>query len=264
MSSTCKPLCCILSRSLSHPRTSFVASKHLYDKISVDCSTATYPRLVRGIHHKQSISVELLADKLIRHECDGLSGHDTEEARGNALPQCRRSLFLSDHHAGLEQTTVLGLHALSNDLLLHPCFDNVKGIVHHGAESTTDTSKDQALPRPQTDVALALVLPPLNDCFLEVVVSSEINSLVASLTHHGRYYTLVQRPDTFLPNNHGCRLQHVGVLAVLQLGRIDHGIVLTLHPNFAHLGRRYHHNSLGQARGQSGKEGDGSSVLSRR
>ena len=58
-----------------------------------------YMRLVRRVYHKESTSIELLANKLIGYEGNGLSWHDAEEARGNALPQRRRSLLLGNHQA---------------------------------------------------------------------------------------------------------------------------------------------------------------------
>mmetsp|Transcript_17917 Transcript_17917/g.39197 ORF Transcript_17917/g.39197 Transcript_17917/m.39197 type:complete len:204 (+) Transcript_17917:1196-1807(+) len=196
------------------------------------------------IHHKQSISVELFANKLVRHERDGLSRHDTEKTGRDSLPKRRGALLLGNHDARLQQPIVLGRNALPDYLLLHPRLDDIKRIVNHRTKATANPAKDKTLPRSQPNVTLPPVLPPLDDSILEPVVRSEVDGLIASLPHHGRDDALVEGSESLLPNNHHGGLSDVGVLPMLELSRIDHGIVLRLHPDLANLGRRYDHDGF--------------------
>ena len=135
-------------------------------------------------------------------------------------------------------------------------------VVNHRTKATANPTKDEALPRPQPDAALASVLPPLDDGILEPVVRREVDGLVAALPHHGRDDALVEGAESLLADDDHGGLDDVGVLPMPELGGIDHGIVLRLHPDLAHLGGRYDHDRLREARRQSGEERDGTGVLS--
>jgi hypothetical protein len=97
---------------------------------------------------------------------------------------------------------------------------------------------------------------PLHDLLFNGTVSRKVDGLVATLAQHGGYHALVERARAFfLDNEHG-RLQDIGVLAVLHSGRIHHGVILRLHPNFADFGGGDNEDGFGQTGEQPRREGN--------
>ena len=96
----------------------------------------------------------------------------------------------------------------------------------------------------------------LHDLLLNGTVRRKVDGLITALTQHGRHHALVQGTNTFFTDNRHGRLEYIRVLAMLHLRRINHGVILRLHTDFAHFGGCDHHNGFGQSRKETCSKGN--------
>lgn len=152
--------------------------------------------------------IDHLLDTLVDGEDDSLTGCDTEDTRSDTLVEGRDTLVLEHVRGDLLETGEGSLSGLLG-CLLDTGLDSVNGSVGEWSHGTGDETEEHGLVRRKTGILVLRleVLCPL----LEVLVGSEVDTLVGSLAESGESNTTVESGESLLADN---SVKGVGGIAV--------------------------------------------------